>query len=732
MRFTASALIVTLVAAPAFAAIYENSIEVDNQEDIFEAEQRGDISSDTADTLVELIGEGVDLNSADREQLYDLPGLTYADVDAILEYRKAKGRIEDPVELVGAGALTAEQLVQIAPFIRIDAGRPLLPVSGKIHLATRFTTTDNVPPPGMLTARIKGPLDLTAGFMMFTTRRRADAPTYDPVNDALMSKGFLYQAQLPRVFVQWKPGNARLVAGTFTIGFAERLTLDNTRRVTPRGIYLVDDYRRVQNLTQTCKLSAAGLLDDPSSGCAPTDGKNLYITPDYSWRDSFRGVAGSIEDLKLGEDASMSMYGFLSYQNRPIYQYELFDRRYCSDPRDDNDANCKAPPVYLPDGSTRLVFATLNNTFDELTGGGHVTFKPSYRFTLGVTAYAAVPFFKQSPLELDFQEYSRYPTGGAFGAVGLDGHASFKGFNFFLEATHNFDGRFGSTGKGGYGAEQRTTYSTRKHELELSLRFYDDGFGTPYARPIASPDMLDGQRARNEAGARFRWISTWSRDWQTRLGANFWANPSPTVAGVPTGDPLTDKIATPAGVTNLYLLARVDFTGWNFFQPAIWFDMRNKNLASSVHGTCSSGYVLTEGATFACGGDLYKAVVRLEFFPIRKKLSAVVQGALTWRDDYKYKDRFRTDAQLWAEVRAQPVDFLQFTVRSRYLYQDISDNTYLEQSVWSYVEGAWLIGKGTRLALRYDLYVWLDQRTSTMDRVPNPENRFQLDIRTAF
>ena len=115
-----------------------------------------------------------------------------------------------------------------------------------------------------------------------------------------------------------------------------------------------------------------------------------------------------------------------------------------------------------------------------------------------------------------------------------------------------------------------------------------------------------------------------------------------------------------------------------------------------------------------------------------KKLSAVVQGALTWRDDYKYKDRFRTDAQLWAEVRAQPVDFLQFTVRSRYLYQDITDNTYLEQSLWSYVEGAWLIGKGTRLALRYDLYVWLDQRTSTMNRVPNPENRFQLDIRTAF
>ena len=281
MRVAAFVLSLSLVAGPARAAIYENSVDVDNEEDIFEAEQRGDISSDTAETLIEIIGEGVDLNSADREQLYDLPGITYADVDAILEYRKSKGRIEDPAELVGAGALTPEQLVQIAPFIRIDAGGANLPVSGKAHLASRFTTTDNVPPPSMLSARLKGPLNLSAGFMMFTTRRRADTPTYDPVNDALASRGFFYQPHLPRVFVQWKPGNARLVAGTFTIGFGERLTLDNTRRVTPRGIYLVDDYTRSQDLSQTCKLSGTGFLLDPGSGCDPAVGsKNLYITPD--------------------------------------------------------------------------------------------------------------------------------------------------------------------------------------------------------------------------------------------------------------------------------------------------------------------------------------------------------------------------------------------------------------------------------------------------------------------
>ncbi len=721
MRFPAFVLTLSLVAGPAHAAIYENAIDIDGEEDIFELEQRGDISEETSQTLVEILREGVDLNAASREQLYDLPGITYADVDAILEYRKAKGRIDDPAELVGAGALTPEQLVQIAPFLRIDAARPILPVSGKVHAATRFTTTDNVPPPALLSGRIKAPLNLSAGFMMFTTRRRAAPPTYDPTSDALASEGFLYTPHLPRIWAQWRPGNARLVAGTFTIGFGERLTLDNTRRVTPRGIYLVDDYRRTIPLSQTCKLSGQGLLDDPTSGCDQTDGKNLYITPDYTWRESFRGIAGSIEDLKLGSEASMSLYGFASYQQRAIYQYELYDRRYCEDPREDGNAQCKAPNVYLNGGESRLVFSTLRNAFDELTGGGHVTIKPSYRFTLGVTGYAAMPFFRQTPLQLDFQEYSRYPSGGAFGAIGVDAHTSVKAFNFFFEATHNFDGRVGTTGAGGYGAEQRTTFSPKGHEFELSLRFYDTGFGTPYARPIASPDILEGQRARNEAGARFRWAATWSKDWQTRLSANFWVNP------------WADPNGAPAGVPNLYILGRVDFTGWKFFQPGIWVDMRNRNVPSSVHGTCASGtIILTEGQPFTCSGDLYKIAARLEISPLRRLVQATLQSTFTWKDDIRYKDRFRNDLQLWAEVRTRPVDFLQFRVRARYLNQDIEDPTYLEENIWTFLEGTVFITKGTQLSLRYDLFFWLDQRSSTPNRVPNPENRFQLDFRANF
>lgn len=109
-----------------------------------------------------------------------------------------------------------------------------------------------------------------------------------------------------------------------------------------------------------------------------------------------------------------------------------------------------------------------------------------------------------------------------------------------------------------------------------------------------------------------------------------------------------------------------------------------------------------------------------------------MQASFSWKDDIKYKDRFRNEVQVWAEARSAPVDFLQLRVRARYLNQDLSDVAYLEKNVWTFVEGAWLITPKTRLALRYDLFVWLDQRASTLNRIPNPEHRFQLDVRTSF
>jgi hypothetical protein len=716
--------ILSLFAATAHGIVFEQQIIVEDEDDLFTLEQRGDITSDQLDALLEVLREGVDLNSANRDQLYDLPGLTYADCDAIIEYRKAKGRIGDPAELVAAGAITGEQLMEIAPFIRIDGARPLLPVSGKFRSVTRLTTTDNTPPPTLLQARLQGPWDLSAGLMAITTRRLPATPAYDATLDALVSRGYGYMLHVPRFFGMWSSGRRKVVAGTFTLGFAERVVLDNTRRSTPNGIYLTDDFRRPVDNSRTCKLSNPDL---PLSGeCSPGE-KNLYITPDFDWRETFRGLAGSVEDVALGGEATMSLYGFLSYQSRSVYQYELYDRRFCDDPKLTTNA-CKAPPVYLPESGTRLIYSTLPYLFDELAGGAHVTLKPNSRTTLGLTGYGAAPFFHAQPMELDFQEWSRYPNGGAFGAVGFNGHVSLGPVNLFVEAARSFDRSVG--GGGGYGVEQRTTFSPKGHELELSLRYYDNAFHNPYGRPIAAPDELDGLRAKNELGVRLRYFVRIGKNWELKTRNDFWMAPYATTAA-------------PAWIPNFYSLTRANFTGWRWFQPSLWFDLRNRNLTSSQRGRCAAGTVVyVEGDPYTCNGDLYRIAARLEFNPHQRVMLAT-QAWFTWTDDVRFQNDFRRDLQLWFETRYTPADWLNLHLKARYLDQDISDPTYLETNLWTYLEATLRLGRHARVGLRYDFFLWLDQRRSTIGtvdangnavgaRTPNPENRLMLDLRASF
>ncbi len=743
-----------LLASHALGAIYENALEIDDEEDILELQQNGDISDETADTLLELFREGADLNSADRDRLYDLPGLTYEDVDAIIEYRTAKGHIDEPTELVEAGAITAEQLIQIAPFIRIDAAKPILPVSGRLRLQTRASNGDFAPgrvavaPPVFFNARLKLPENLSTGISLFTTRTRTNSdelwgrPGYNADYNALEVKMHQYSVNVPRLFAMWSPGKAKLVVGTYTIGFGERLTLDTTRRITPKGIYLTDDFRRPPELSTSCRLTGIDSTAEETALCTPTeDGQTRNITADYTWREVFQGVAGQIEDLHLGGEVKLSMYGFASYQQRSLYQYQLYNKVTCEDPNSTEDA-CSAPPVMTTTSNGevyRIKTSTLNNLFDEVAGGGHVSLKPISRLTIGITGFGALPIFQQNfaapeLLQLDFQEWSRYPAGGAFGAIGANAHLTIPKWNFYIEAARSFDRRpwrlQGRSVGGGFGVEQRSTYNpVRGHEFELSLRFYDPDFGTPYARPISAPDQTDGLRARNEAGARLRWLGRFGRDWEARVRADFWVNPfdQESSPGV---------VSLPAGVPNLYLIARLDFTGWKFLQPAVWLDMRNRNLLSDVRGACSPGTFVfqDDGTPVACGGDLYRIAARVVVSPFRKYFRATVQGYVIWRDDISanYSDRFRNDFQMWLDMTSQPIDWLQLRWRTRYLNQSWDDPTHLEESLWSYFEAAWLFTRGARLALRYDLYYLLDQRGNTLNRFPNPEHRFQLDVRYSF
>lgn len=724
-------LLVCFVASGAAqAAIYEKPVIVEDADDLDSMLEREELSTEEYESLRELLEEGVDLNSADREALYDLPSLTWEDVDAIIAYRAQKGgRIENPVELVASQALTEDQLLEITPFIRLDPPPERISLSGKYRIATAFTTADNVAPPVMSYLNLKGPLDLSAGLAFSTTRNRGANLRYDPLHvDALQIDGRAYRGEVPRYYFQWKAGQRRVVVGTYFIGFGERVTLDTSRRRAPSGIYLSNDFQRPSDLSRGCAVSTMGAIDDFDNLPCASFGSNRYITPDFDWRTPFRGAAASIENIDLGAHRRLSLYGFVSYQSRSLYQYEMYNRETCDDPRVRDDrgeqpASCKAPPIFIsqtdpfaPD--VRLVFSSVNNLYNELIGGGHVTYYASERHRLGITAYGATTFFNGAPLKLDFQDWAATPFGGPFGAVGIDGKSTVGNFDFFLEVTRSFD----STGAGGgFGVLQRTQFDYRKQSLELALRYYDNTFDNPYARPISAPDELEGLRARNEVGARLTYSAKLG-DFKLLARVDGWVLP------------YTDPRKGPAGMANLYGTVRLGFRRFPNFEPAVWVDVRNRNLASSVHGSCSSGTIIyVEGdSNFACSGDSYRAVANIITRPLGRRLTLIAQGSFTWKDDIRYKTDFRRDVRAFIEARSQISEIISLRLKSRYLSEDIADNTYLEQSVWSFFEVGAQVHRSLKIIGRYDMYVFLDQRSATLTRIPNPEHRLYLNLQGSF
>ncbi len=731
MRIGAAALLV-LLASSARAVQYETEIDISSEQDLYDLYARGEISDETLETLLELLGDGVDINRAGRDELYQLPNVTLGQVDALLEYRKATGRIEDPVELVQAEILSPKLLEQIAPFIVLDVPRANQ-LAGSVRLLSAYSPTDIYAPPAALQMTAKGPYDLKAAFSLVGVRTYLGAVSYDPIRDALVAGALRYGPQLPKLYVQWKSTRRQLVAGTFLAGFGQGLTLDNTSREMPDGFYPDNTlYLRFIDLTSACRLSSSSEVSDP----CPAEIDDLYVTRDIQWREGFRGLAGSIEELELSGEARLSLHAFASYNARSIYQYAIYDRGKCDDPRSDDDASCSAPAVYTQASppASRWSFSTLRGIYDELAAGGNGTFRLSPRSRLGVTGYYAAPLWRVGGIGLDFQEWARYPFGGPFGAVGLDGATRLGPIDVYFEAARSFDSIPG--GGGGFGVLERSVWSVRRQEVELSLRYYDRAFVNPYARSIAASDVFEGQYARNEAGARLSYLGRPSDDWSARFWLDLWTWPQ-------DGD-----AAGTAGRTNLYTRARADFLGFSFVKLAAWVDYRNKDLARNGRGQCygvigrgrstvdAGGQISDDvdafGNPLPCSGEFILVAGKVRLEPFGPKVALTLQAQRELVDDARYSDRFRQDSTLWAELEGRPWGWLRLRLRSRYLDEAIDDDNYLERSLWTYLVVGVAPSRKLNAQLRYDVFAWLDQRTSSQNRIPNPEHRFLVELESRF
>lgn len=727
---TALAVAILLSAVPRslLAVSYESPVFIDEEQDLYELFENGELSEESLDTLLELYRNPLDLNVASREELYVLPDLDYEQIDAILAYRQLAGRVHDPADLVAAGVLSQSALEQIAPFLLVGArtfapipekGKKLgrIPrVSGSARLAGAYVAGDTLVPPMFLQSRLRVGSNIRAGGAMVLSRRRLGEVAYDPSYGVLSADRPSESVQVPKFFAQWDSPKVSVIAGTFRLGFGQRLTLDNSGRYTPDGFYPDDVVAYSSGLQEMCRESK----DDFGELCGGGLG-STFTTSDFRWSNGFRGAALTLKNLDAGI-LRFKTTAFASYQSHSIHQYRIYDSEECEDPRLD-DKRCKAPPIHvrLPGGELGPKFKqmTLPNVYDELAGGANLSMQIGRRAKVGLTGYYATTFWQVEGMKLDFQDWHSTPFGGPYGAFGADAAWGTGPVDLFVEVARSLDSTPG--GGGGYGVLQRSVLSMNRQELELSLRYYDRNFANPYARSISSPSQLEGLRTRNELGARLRYQGRIPGLFRLRGMLDFY------------GPPEDSKAKGTGGMMNLDTAVRADYVGLKWMQPSLWGEYRNKDLAKGGREQCfqQTQDVDEFGVQLPCSGELYRGVARMALMPV-KWLTTALQYQHTILDDKKYNENFRHDSALWFDLMLRPLDSLRIRTRARWLYQDVSNNEYLEQSLWAYADATWLAHRTFQLRGRYDLYMYLDERGSTLTRIPNPEHRFRLELETRF
>lgn len=737
------ACVLWLLYSPAARATdYGVFIDIETEEDLLDLKNSGEITESAFETLKELLDDGVNLNTAGRATLYTLPNVTYKEVDAILAYRREAGRIADPADLVKAGAISARKIGAIAPFILIKKQDvKLFATKGRFKYGVTYMVGDTTVPSMYLSARISTFRHMTLGLSLVLTRDWVDKPVWDPNRLALATNPPKIQVHVPKFYLQYKKPKWVVLAGTFRIGFGQRLTFDNTGYYSPNGIRIDDALYTSQTSSRTCRESAGELAATPCGGSA----RYRYHSPDYKWTNRLRGVAFGIKKIKMGKKHWMQIYGFFSHQTHNLYQYELYDRRRCDDPREDSLPECKAPSVFrLRDPrlapASQFSYYTLPAMYNEMLGGGNVTYFVSRRVHFGVTGYGSDIKWLVNGADLDFQEWNKMPYGGAFGVIGVNG-AWGKGIaDVFLEVAHTFDSMpENAVGEkkriGGFGAILRSVFTIKKHEIEIAARFYEKAFANPHGRPIASPDEFDGNRHRDELGLRVKY-NTKIKDVQLRTLLDWWTAPSDwkrrDIAG--------DKIAS----QKLRVRARADYEIATWFRPGIWGEFQDKGLEDTSRDNC---YAVTtevdiDDEPISCHGEKFDLGLQLRFMPL-KKLTITTYGMIRFLNDDNtrfndaaaYPDTYRKlrkDFSAWLLVMYKPIKDLRLRARVRYKIEDVDHLDYLEQSLWTYLEASWWYKRTFRIKGRVELLHYMDRRDSSRQRYPKPEFWARLELEYRF
>ena len=330
-------------ARRAKAIEYEIFVDIDSEEDLYDLEVEGQISERTFNALLLLYQTRVDINRADRDRLYALPNLDFRQVDRIVAYRTEVGEIVNLDDLTAAGVLPERLTQSIRAFVVVRSpDAPRSETSGFTRIQMRLSgKNDRYPPATAIQARVRTLRNLDIGIVGILERNRVRDVRWDEDRQGLSAEPPRTLFEVPKLYVEWDDEKWEAVAGTYRIGFGQSLVFDNTDQLVPNGFFGDFELRRENDLTLKCREVAGELSESP---CPPD--RVVRVTPDYKWTNRLTGVAVGAKELSHGQGWAQA-YAWGSYQVHRVQQTEVVNAEMCPDPRDDENPDYAAPPVFV-------------------------------------------------------------------------------------------------------------------------------------------------------------------------------------------------------------------------------------------------------------------------------------------------------------------------------------------------------------------------------------------------
>lgn len=471
----------------AVAKEYSTDVRVADEEELRQIYYDGQIDEEEFYLLLQLLESPVDLNRSEREDLYQLPGISASLADSIVEERVLNGPyllLADLQQRIPE--VTWRLIAQIDPFLVVSMPQGTSPaVRGSVNyfLYRSFdgcAPIDNDYParshricnlgydkaPAMALgggAEVMGWLDFGLSAIAHEGVKYAE---YDPASRDIYAS---FGSPLLRPYSAYlrirRPGGT-VVAGSYQADFGHGLVMSTSSGRDRHGFTV----RRTVGSGSSDRISTFG---------------GLF------------GAAARAHSVRVGK-AELDLSVFGSVRNYDLYSSYLGIAGGVQ--HDPATASLDGPRIWI-DGK-RTSYITLPNVFRVAMAGGNVTLRVNRRTHLGVTGYGA--YLDRKVMEGVTEDHTfliekRWPSSAGFGAIGVNG-----AFGFGLLDLSGELGVFLHDGDPGLALYFRAEVEPAWGEFVLSLRRYDTNYGNPYTHAEANPDLMAGNTARNEEGIRFK------------------------------------------------------------------------------------------------------------------------------------------------------------------------------------------------------------------------------------